>query len=81
MLPAAFRLFLAVLLLSAVRPLAAQEGVHPLIKIQDVYPVNEVALKVSAMCFLSDDLYMTVFSPDRQNKAPFKEGEVFRVRA
>ena len=80
MLQAAFRLFLAVLLLPAVLPLAAQEGVHPLMKIEDVYPVNEVALKISAMCFLSDDLYLTVFTPDRQNKKPFNEGEVFRVR-
>ena len=31
------------------------------------------------MAFDGDDLYATVFTPDRQNKAPFKEGEVFRV--
>jgi len=60
--------------------LCAQTGIHPLMKMENVYPENDVALKVSAMCFVGDDLLMTVFTPDRQNQAPFKEGEVFRVK-
>ena len=31
------------------------------------------------MAFDGNDLYLTVFTPDRQNKAPFIEGEVFKV--
>jgi mono/diheme cytochrome c family protein len=60
--------------------LFAQTGIHPLMRMENVYPENDVALKVSAMCFLGDDLYVTVFTPDRQNQAPFKEGEVFRIK-
>ncbi len=48
-------------------------------KMENAYPENDVQLRVSAMCFLDDDLYVTVFTPDRTNKAPFKEGEIFRV--
>lgn len=58
----------------------AQTGIHPLMKMASVYPENDVALKVSAMCFLENDLYVTVFTPDRQNQAPFKKGEVFRIK-
>ena len=60
--------------------LSAQTGIHPLMEMENVYPENDVALKVSAMCFLGNDLYVTVFTPDRQNQAPFKEGEVFRIK-
>ncbi len=55
------------------------DELHPLYKLENVYPGNDVELKVSAMTFMGDDLYVTVFTPDRTNKAPFKEGEVFRV--
>ena len=58
----------------------AQTGIHPLMKMENVYPENHVALKVSAMCFVDNFLYLTVFTPDRQNQAPFKEGEIFRVK-
>ncbi|MDP4896758.1 MAG: cytochrome c [Akkermansiaceae bacterium] len=59
--------------------LSAQQGIHPLMKMENAYPENEVALKISAMAFQDQDLYLTVFTPDRTNKAPFMEGEVFRV--
>ncbi|MES2981869.1 MAG: c-type cytochrome [Verrucomicrobiota bacterium] len=59
--------------------LSAQDGIHPLMKMENVYPENDVMLKVSAMCFMGDQLYVTVFTPDRLNTAPFKEGEVFRI--
>lgn len=73
--------FRPLILLSALAgfPLSAQTGIHPLMKMENVYPENDVALKVSAMCFMGEDLYVTVFTPDRQNQAPFKEGEVFRI--
>lgn len=48
-------------------------------KMENAYPENDVSLKISAMAFQGDDLYVTVFTPDRTNKAPFMEGEVFRV--
>ncbi|MFK7850052.1 MAG: c-type cytochrome [Akkermansiaceae bacterium] len=50
-------------------------------KLENIYPSNEVELKVSAMTFLGDDLFVTVFSPNRQNKAPFLKGEIFRIPA
>jgi len=59
-------------------PLLA-DSMHPLVSIEDVYPSNDVELKVSAMAFDGDDLLVTVFSPNRQNKAPFMEGEIFRI--
>ena len=55
------------------------DQLHPLCRLENVYPDQDVQLKVSAMAFHGNDLYMTVFTPDRQNKAPFKEGEVFKV--
>lgn len=48
---------------------------------EDIYPSNDVELKVSAMAFHGNDLFVTVFSPDRTNVAPFMEGEVFKIPA
>ncbi len=59
--------------------LAAADSLHPLFKLENLYPDQDVELKISAMAFDGNDLYVTVFTPDRQNKAPFKEGEVFKV--
>jgi len=55
------------------------DRLHPLVKLENVYPLGDVELKISAMAFHGEDLFVTVFTPDRQNKAPFKEGEVFKV--
>jgi hypothetical protein len=63
----------------------AQDQLHPFCELENVYPSEIVGmpdkpeLKVSAMAFLDDDLYMTVFTPDRTNQAPFVKGEVYRV--
>lgn len=57
----------------------AADELHPLWALEDVYPGNDVELKVSAMTFAGDELYVTVFTPDRTDEAPFKEGEVFRI--
>ena len=57
----------------------AADQLHPLVKLENVYPLQDVELKVSAMAFQGEDLFVTVFTPDRQNKAPFKEGEIFKV--
>jgi cytochrome c2 len=57
----------------------AGDALHPLFELENVYPSNDVQLKVSAMTFMGDDLYMTVFTPDRTNIAPFMDGEVFKV--
>lgn len=63
-----------------VSPLAAAgDRLHPLFRLENLYPEQEVELKISAMAFEGGDLYVTVFTPDRQNKAPFKEGEIFKV--
>jgi len=56
-----------------------EDRLHPLTRLENIYPNQEVALKISAMAFSGDDLYATVFTPDRQNKAPFKKGEVFKI--
>lgn len=55
------------------------DRLHPLCRLENVYPTQQVALKISAMAFSGDDLYVTVFTPDRQNKKPFKTGEVFKL--
>lgn len=55
------------------------DELHPLVKLENIYPSNDVELKVSAMTFMGDDLFVTVLSPDRQNQAPFLEGEIFRI--
>ncbi|MGJ8726076.1 MAG: c-type cytochrome [Roseibacillus sp.] len=55
------------------------DSLHPLFQLENLYPTLDVELKISAMAFDGEDLYLTVFTPDRQNKAPFKEGEVYRV--
>lgn len=55
------------------------DRLHPLFKLENLYPTLDVELKISAMAFDKEDLYLTVFTPDRQNKAPFKEGEIYRV--
>lgn len=56
-----------------------RDQLHPLCQLENVYPGQDVELKVSAMAFHGEDLYITVFTPDRKNTAPFKEGEVFKV--
>ncbi|BCX46750.1 cytochrome c [Haloferula helveola] len=58
---------------------ALADSLHPLVTLEDIYPSNEVELKVSAMAFRGDDLFVTVFSPNRQDKAPFLKGEIFRI--
>ncbi|MDA7887182.1 hypothetical protein N9B29_02085 [bacterium] len=55
------------------------DRLHPLFKLENLYPEQDVQLKISAMAFHGDVLYVTVFTPDRQNKAPFKKGEIFKV--
>lgn len=57
----------------------AADRLHPLFKLENLYPTQDVELKISAMAFHGEDLYVTVFTPDRQNKAPFKKGEIFKV--
>ena len=57
----------------------AADRLHPLVKLENVYPLDEVELKISAMAFQGDDLFVSVFTPDRQNKAPFKKGDIFKV--
>jgi len=57
----------------------AADQLHPLYQLENLYPLDDIELKVSAMAFGGNDLYVTVFTPDRQNKAPFKQGEVFKV--
>ena len=56
-----------------------KDRLHPLWRLENVYPLQDVELKISAMSFHGEDLYLTVFTPDRTDKAPFKKGEVFRV--
>lgn len=58
---------------------AEEDQLHPLFRLENLYPQQKVELKISAMAFHGDDLYVTVFTPDRTNKAPFLEGEVFKV--
>ena len=70
---------LACLLACSFIPNILADELHPLCRLENVYPGNDVELKVSAMTFMGNDLYVTVFTPDRTNLAPFKEGEVFRV--
>ena len=60
-------------------PAATADHLHPLCKLENLYPLQDVELKISAMAFGGNDLYVTVFTPDRQNKEPFKKGEVFKI--
>ncbi len=61
------------------------DQLHPLCQLENVYPSEIVGLpqkpelKISAMAFSGDDLYVTVFTPDRTNKAPFKKGEIYKI--
>ena len=56
------------------------KGIHPLWKIENAYPYNqEVPLKISAMAFAGDDLYVTTMSPDRKNNAPDKKGKLYKL--
>ena len=61
------------------------DQLHPLWVLENIYPSEIVGisdkpeLKVSAMAFHGDDLYLTVFTPDRNNIAPFMKGEVYKV--
>lgn len=60
-------------------PSLLADTLHPLVKLENIYPSNDVELKVSAMAFRDKDLFVTVFSPNRQDKAPFLKGEIFRL--
>lgn len=72
------RYFLLILTLASSQ-LTAQDRLHPLFKLENVFPEQEVELKVSAMTFHGNDLYVTAMTPDRQDKAPDKDGKIFRV--
>lgn len=63
----------------------AADRLHPFCEMENIYP-SEIAgipakpeLKVSAMAFMGNDLYLTVFTPDRTDKSPFLKGEVYKV--
>ena len=58
---------------------AAPDQLHPLCQLENVYPDQDVELKVSAMAFHGNDLYITTLTPDRTDDAPDKNGKVFRV--
>lgn len=73
-----FSLFFALLIFSGT---LAADSLHPLVKLENIYPSNEVELKISAMVFQGDDLFVTVISPDRKNQAPFLKGEIFKIPA
>lgn len=60
-------------------PEILKDTLHPLCRLENMYPEQPVELKISAMAFSGADLFVTVFTPDRQNQAPFKEGEVFKI--
>lgn len=60
-------------------PSVAADQLHPLYQLENLYPTGDVELKISAMAFDGNDLYVTIFTPDRQNKAPFTKGEVYKV--
>lgn len=61
------------------RETPVEESLHPLSKLENVYPMQDVQLKISAMAFAGEDLYVTAFTPDRTDKKPFKNGEVFKL--
>lgn len=74
-----FQSFLFLWWIVSFQIVGAQDQLHPLFRLENLYPEQDVSLKISAMAFSGEDLYVTVFTPDRQNKAPFLEGEVFKV--
>ncbi|MFT5905605.1 MAG: cytochrome c551/c552 [Cryomorphaceae bacterium] len=61
------------------------DRLHPFCLLESIHPSEIIGvpgkpeLKVSAMAFHGDDLYLTVFTPDRTDKAPFLKGEVYKV--
>lgn len=61
------------------------DRLHPFCVLENIYPSAIVGvpgkpeLKVSAMAFHGNDLYLTVFTPNRTDKAPFLKGEVYKV--
>ena len=55
------------------------EGIHPFFDIKDIHPENGVELKISAMCFSGDDLYVTCMNPNRTNKMPDRNGKLYKI--
>ena len=73
-----FSLYLALLIFSGT---LEADSLHPLVKLENIYPSNKVELKISAIAFQGDNLFVTVISPDRQNQAPFLKGEILKIPA
>lgn len=59
--------------------LVAESKLHPLFEIENIYPESGPELKVTAMAFEGDDLYLTVCTPNRQSLTPYKKGELVKV--
>lgn len=54
-------------------------GIHPFFEIENLHPQGDTQLKIAAMCFDGDDLYITCFSPDRTNKSPDHQGAAYKL--
>ena len=54
--------------------------IHPYFELQNINSLPEDSLKISAMCFHGDDLYVVTFSPDRTNKSPDHQGKLLRIQ-
>ena len=54
-------------------------GIHPFFEIEDLHPAGDPELKISAMCFVGDDLYALSFSPNRTDKQPDRDGKLYKI--
>ena len=63
--------YLVLLIFSISIVATAADGMHPFFKFENVYPSTKVELKVGAMAFEGNDLYVVLNSPNRTNKKPF----------
>ena len=54
-------------------------GIHPFFDIKDIHPKDGTELKISAMCFSGDDLYITTMLPNRLNKNPDRDGKLYKI--
>ncbi len=54
-------------------------GLHPYFALENIDTVGGELLRISAMAFHGEDLYVTTMTPDRTDKAPFKAGKLLRI--
>lgn len=55
------------------------ESLHPYFALENLDTLGNDSLKIGAMCFKGDSLFVATLSPDRLNRSPDHKGKILRI--